>query len=118
MLCRVCHKIFSNPKGLARAIKENNNVTGVYRNTLAEFELAARGGCDVCALLSTHLSHYPGARNFSCGLGTGNPAIGFAFFVDFYVDGEEYPARLNFRLYEANDGMCPSQITYRVLDII
>jgi len=90
---------------LARAIKENNNVLGGYHSTLAEIEVAARDGCDVCALLATHLRRQPGARNFYCGLGTGDPAKGLVFWVDFNVEGEKDGIRLNFRLYEASEGV-------------
>ena len=78
---------------------------GGHHSTLAEFEVAARDGCDVCALLATHLRHQPGARNFHCGLGTGDPAKGFVFWVHFNVEGEEDGIRLNFRLYEASEGV-------------
>lgn len=57
MLYRVCYKTFLNLKGLAWAIKENNNVVRGYYSTLAEFKVAAWDGCDVYALLAIYLRH-------------------------------------------------------------
>lgn len=106
MLCRTCRKVFTNPKGLARALREENNITGDHHDSIEAYRRAADDeGCHVCALAALHLAaRYPSARRFFFTLGKPPGYHDIIFRLFFQVDGEEDGQALTFRLYPLDQG--------------
>ncbi|KAK0724522.1 heterokaryon incompatibility protein-domain-containing protein [Lasiosphaeris hirsuta] len=102
MLCQVCNRVFTNPKGLAKALRQHNNVTGSHHNNLDGFRSAAKAGCHICALVAEHLSDHPSASRFFFTLGNPN-GKDFNFKLFFVENGSpEYSWPLTFRLHPFN----------------
>lgn len=102
-LCKECNKVFTNPKGLAKALKQNNNITGGHHGSLEAFHRASKEGCHVCTLVAVNLVHHPSASGFRFTLGTpGGKDLIFRLFFDVGDGGS--PRTLTFRLYPFNEG--------------
>lgn len=103
MLCKECNKVFTNPKGLAKALKQSNNITGRHHGNLEAFHSAAKEGCQICALVAVHLIEHPSAGGFQFTLGKPG-GKDFIFRLFFDVGDGDGPRPLTFRLYPFNEG--------------
>jgi hypothetical protein len=106
MLCGTCRKVFTNPKGLAKALKQNNNITGNHHDSVEAYRRAADDeGCHVCTLAVLHLAaRYPSARRFFFTLDKPGSSRDMIFRLFFQVVGHEDSQVLTFRLYPLGQG--------------
>lgn len=102
-LCSECKRALSNPRRLARSIRDSTTIYGVLHKDIQGFEAAAKEGCHVCSIIVGSLDHMTRSNstldNVSFALGKPD---GQDFILRLY-DGVSSDA-LTFRLYPPGEG--------------